>query len=291
MLPSPLKSPAAIAPSEPPPTFIGDPMPCANPPPGWRSSTVTVPAPKLATARSGRPSPLKSPTAPPLGAVPTGIAAPSCAKPPGWRRNTEALEPEPLSATTSGRLSPLKSAEYISSGSSPVAYGEPSVTNAAQAVLAPTSSAIAASTATILHPFTGPIIPFTGLSFQLPSVQVGRHDVRSMTRIELRGGGGEPVDFARTLLSHGVAELVPNVVAEDGSAFETVLPAGGRAWIVRVKPDGAHARVEGHPDAPLEALMPVIRHMFRLDDDLTAFYARAAEDPQLAWAATGAGRI
>jgi N-glycosylase/DNA lyase len=112
-----------------------------------------------------------------------------------------------------------------------------------------------------------------------------------MTRIELRGGGGEPVDFARTLLSHGVAELVPNVVAEDGSAFETVLPAGGRAWVVRVTPDGAHARVTAHADAPLDALVPVIRHMFRLDDDLSPFYARAAEDPELAWAATGAGRI
>jgi 3-methyladenine DNA glycosylase/8-oxoguanine DNA glycosylase len=112
-----------------------------------------------------------------------------------------------------------------------------------------------------------------------------------MTRIELRGGGGEPVDFARTLLSHGVAELVPNVVAEDGSALETVLGAGGRAWVVRVTPDGAHARVEAHPDAPVDALVPVIRHMFRLDDDLSTFYARATEDPELAWAASGAGRI
>jgi 3-methyladenine DNA glycosylase/8-oxoguanine DNA glycosylase len=112
-----------------------------------------------------------------------------------------------------------------------------------------------------------------------------------MTRIELRGGGGEPVDFARTLLSHGVAELVPNVVAEDGSALETVLPAGGRAWVVRVTPDGTHARVEAHADAPLDALVPVIRHMLRLDDDLSPFYARAAVDPDLAWAASGAGRI
>jgi len=112
-----------------------------------------------------------------------------------------------------------------------------------------------------------------------------------MTRIELRGGGGEPVDFARTLLSHGVAELVPNVVAEDGSALETVLPSGGRAWVVRVTPDGTHARIDVHEDAPIDALAPVIRHMFRLDDDLSPFYARAAEDPELAWAATGAGRI
>src|SRR3954470_5499252 len=112
-----------------------------------------------------------------------------------------------------------------------------------------------------------------------------------MTRIELRGAGGEPVDFARTLLSHGVAELVPNVVAEDGSALDTVLGAGGRAWVVRVTPDGAHARVEAHPDAPIDALTAVIRHMFRLDEDLSPFYARAAEDPELAWAASGAGRF
>ncbi len=61
------------------------------------------------------------------------------------------------------------------------------------------------------------------------------------TRIELRGGGGEPVDLARTLLSHGVGELAPNVVAPDGSSLETVLPAGGKAWTVRVVADGTDA--------------------------------------------------
>ena len=54
--------------------------------------------------------------------------------------------------------------------------------------------------------------------------------------IELRGAGGEPVDFARTLLSHGVADLPPNTIARDGSALETVLAGGGEAWLVRVAP-------------------------------------------------------
>ena len=67
----------------------------------------------------------------------------------------------------------------------------------------------------------------------------------AIERIELRGGGGEPVDFARTLLSHGVADLPPNAIARDGSALETVLEAGGSAWVVRVTPDGpAAARIE-----------------------------------------------
>lgn len=101
-------------------------------------------------------------------------------------------------------------------------------------------------------------------------------------RIELRGAGGEPVDFARTLLSHGVAELPPNTVAEDGSWFETVLPSGR----VRVEADGpGWARVS---DARHVA---VVRHMLRLDDDLSAFYAVAAADPALAWVASGAGRM
>ena len=110
------------------------------------------------------------------------------------------------------------------------------------------------------------------------------------TRIELRGGGGEPVDLARTLLSHGVGELAPNVVAPDGSSLETVLPAGGKAWLVRVVARRAGtARLELPAGAP--DLAPAIRHMLRLDEDLSVFYERAAEDPELAWVASGAGRM
>jgi N-glycosylase/DNA lyase len=106
-----------------------------------------------------------------------------------------------------------------------------------------------------------------------------------VTRIELRGAGGEPVDFVRTLHSHGVAELLPNVVGP--ASLDTVLLADGKAWPVRVVPDGPeHALVVGdHP-----GLVDVVRHMFRLDEDLSGFYARAADDPELAWAARGAGR-
>ncbi|MFL5847427.1 MAG: hypothetical protein ACJ76R_00615, partial [Solirubrobacteraceae bacterium] len=112
------------------------------------------------------------------------------------------------------------------------------------------------------------------------------------TTIPLRGAGGEPVDFARTLLSHGVADLLPNVIAEDGSSLETVLPASGRAWVVRLMPAGPDAaRVEVAGQAPRRELEGRLVHMLRLDDDLSGFYARAAEDPDLAWAAHGAGRL
>jgi 3-methyladenine DNA glycosylase/8-oxoguanine DNA glycosylase len=109
-----------------------------------------------------------------------------------------------------------------------------------------------------------------------------------MTRLELVGAGGEPVDFARTVLSHGVADLPPNAVQRDGTAFDTVLLIDGAAWPVRVVADGpGFARVESSSDAAV----PVIRHMLRLDEDLSAFYLVAAADPALAWAAAGAGRM
>jgi N-glycosylase/DNA lyase len=113
----------------------------------------------------------------------------------------------------------------------------------------------------------------------------------------LRGAGGEPVDLARTLLSHGVASLPPNVVAGDGSSLETVLPAGGRAWAVRVAAGDAvtEARVTFPAERPSgrdhAAVLAQVRHMLRLDDDLTPFYEVAAADETLAWAAAGAGRL
>jgi N-glycosylase/DNA lyase len=114
--------------------------------------------------------------------------------------------------------------------------------------------------------------------------------VTEASEIELRGAGGEPVDFVRTLLSHGVADLPPNVIAPDGSSLDTVLPARGRAYEVRLVPAGAAtARIE--TAGPVDVLAAQVRHMLRLDDDLSAFYARAADDPDLSWAAQGAGRL
>jgi N-glycosylase/DNA lyase len=40
-----------------------------------------------------------------------------------------------------------------------------------------------------------------------------------------------------------------------------------------------------------QALAAAIRHVLRLDDDLSGFYRLAAADPALAWASSGAGRM
>ncbi len=109
-----------------------------------------------------------------------------------------------------------------------------------------------------------------------------------ITELPLVGAGGEPVDFRRTLASHGVAALPPSSIDEEAWTLEVTLPSGRGARTVRVSERRlGHARVEGATDAVLAQL----RHMFRLDEDLSAFYAAARDDPQLAWAAAGAGRM
>ena len=40
-----------------------------------------------------------------------------------------------------------------------------------------------------------------------------------------------------------------------------------------------------------ERLVDGVRHILRLDEDLTPFYALAGQDPDLAWATRGAGRM
>jgi N-glycosylase/DNA lyase len=118
--------------------------------------------------------------------------------------------------------------------------------------------------------------------------------VSGTVRLELRGAGGERVGLVRTLLSHGVAELLPNVVAEDGTRLEMALAgADGRVHAVRLEADGdGVARLTGIGDGDPAAVADAVRRMLRLDEDLSAFYARAEGDEALAWAAEeGAGRM
>src|SRR5438034_10483682 len=113
--------------------------------------------------------------------------------------------------------------------------------------------------------------------------------------LELVGAGGEAVDLWRTLTSHGVAHLPPNRLDEDGRALETTVALPRRrARTIRISAGRpGFARVEstdvGGRDAVL--LVEAARHMLRLDADLSSLYEAAREDPELSWAAAGAGRM
>jgi N-glycosylase/DNA lyase len=120
-----------------------------------------------------------------------------------------------------------------------------------------------------------------------------------VTTIELPliGAGGEPVDLARTLNSHGFADLAPMALDEETLLLEcTIRVRGGSPRRVRIgqgSPGNARVEVVGRrPGArALEAVRTTSRHVLRLDQDLSAFYDQAREDPDLAWAVAGAGRM
>ena len=120
---------------------------------------------------------------------------------------------------------------------------------------------------------------------------------RVVAELALRGPGGEPVDLWRTLLSHGVAELPPMYVDEASKSLEVTLRVRrGRPRMVRVaelRPGMASVVIRGRAPsrAAAQDLAGAVRHVLRLDEDLSDFYALAAADPELSWATGGAGRM
>jgi 3-methyladenine DNA glycosylase/8-oxoguanine DNA glycosylase len=116
--------------------------------------------------------------------------------------------------------------------------------------------------------------------------------VPATLELPLRGPRGEPVDFRRLLASHGVATLPPTRIDEDAWTLETTvrLPRG-RPRTIRVherRPGIAAVEVQG---PPAEGVLAPVRRILNLDEDLSEFYAAAADDPGLAWATQGAGRM
>jgi N-glycosylase/DNA lyase len=115
--------------------------------------------------------------------------------------------------------------------------------------------------------------------------------------LPLVGAGGEPVDLWRTIVSHGLSSLPPMRVDEERRTFEVTVPAGGRRprtlLIEPGSPGFARVTVAGRAPAAREAaaIVAAARHVLRLDLDLSPFYERAAADNDLAWAASGAGRM
>ena len=116
-----------------------------------------------------------------------------------------------------------------------------------------------------------------------------------VTEIPLAGAGGEPVDFLRTIVSHGVAKLPPNRLDFAAHALETTLPVASGARTVRLNSARGKLRVEvvaGSAGARVSGtLEKTVAHMFRLDEDLSAFYSMVREDAELAWCVQGAGRM
>ena len=118
-----------------------------------------------------------------------------------------------------------------------------------------------------------------------------------VVELPLRGPAGEPVDLRRTLLSHGVVALPPAQLDAASATLDIALrlPGFGPLRVVIGPGTPGSVRVTGHDlpatDDARAALAAAARLLLRLDADLSGFYARAADDPTLAWATRGAGRL
>jgi 3-methyladenine DNA glycosylase/8-oxoguanine DNA glycosylase len=111
--------------------------------------------------------------------------------------------------------------------------------------------------------------------------------------LPLEGVGGEPVDLWRTIVSHGVADLPPNRIDEDARTLETTVavPRGRPQTVLIREGRGGKAAVTGRAGKRSEAVLDGVRHMLRIDEDLSGFYELAREDPDLGWVTRGAGRL
>lgn len=120
---------------------------------------------------------------------------------------------------------------------------------------------------------------------------------RNLASFVLEGGGGESVEFARLLASHGVATLAPQRVDHAARAVETTLSLDrDRAVTIRISEGGSDSvsvdAVAGRlRQTDVEGVLARVRWMLNLDEDLSPFYELAARDESLAWATKGAGRM
>ncbi len=118
--------------------------------------------------------------------------------------------------------------------------------------------------------------------------------MKVVCKLPLRGAGGEPISFLRTIHSHGCARLPPAEVLASPPAYRRRFRIGTRL-IDAVMSECSGMLVVESPSAPRRAeaasLEATVARMFRLDDDLSEFYAQIAGDAAMGWAARGAGRI
>jgi 3-methyladenine DNA glycosylase/8-oxoguanine DNA glycosylase len=101
--------------------------------------------------------------------------------------------------------------------------------------------------------------------------------------------------FRQTVYSHGWCGLLPFELELEDFVLTRVFLAGGEAFDVTLKQDKQNIdiRIEGKPNKKVrDAILRDVRHVLRLDDDLSEFYALVKNDAELSWIAKyKAGRI
>ena len=102
--------------------------------------------------------------------------------------------------------------------------------------------------------------------------------------------------FRRTVLSHGWCDLAPFTFDEAAWTLTRVLDVRAARPVTATITEGRgtlEVNVSENLRGPAqERLKQAMRHIFRLDDDLTEFYTLVADEPDFAWIVqVGAGRL
>jgi len=103
-------------------------------------------------------------------------------------------------------------------------------------------------------------------------------------------------NYKRTMVSHGWYGLLPFKFNEQDWSLERVIDLGNSIPVL-VKITGTKRELRIDTISRLskgaaESVTRDVRHMFRLDDDMSPFYNAMSADPDFAWIATaGAGRM
>ena len=118
--------------------------------------------------------------------------------------------------------------------------------------------------------------------------------MQRIAAIPLRGPSGEPIDFARTIESHGCTSLPPAVDGANLQRYRYRLRIGNSIRTLQF--EGQNGNLVVSCDRPLSdaqerRVLQTVHRMFRLDEDFGPFYDAIRDDPDLAWASNGAGRL
>ncbi len=103
-------------------------------------------------------------------------------------------------------------------------------------------------------------------------------------------------NFKRTMISHGWPELLPFEIDQNSWTLTRILELGSSAPVT-VKITGTKRELRINctgrlSQAATQKVVRDVRHMFRLDDDMSAFYRVMAAEPEFEWVVRqGAGRM
>src|SRR2546425_679884 len=96
-------------------------------------------------------------------------------------------------------------------------------------------------------------------------------------------------NFKRTMISHGWSELLPFEFDQDNWTLARVIDLGSTTPVL-VKISGTKRELRINTSARLnkgaaDKVIRDVRHMFRLDDDMSSFYRTMSADPDFSWIA------